>query len=74
MSTGTAPPPMAKKKAETTKMGVTKINEDVLDDARITVSYTKEGLGEFLSRLLAPIVAKERELAEAKYKQAKGKK
>ena len=63
MSTGLAVKPMGKKKSPTTpKMGVTKIDEAILRDARIVVAVTNEPLGIYLSRLLKPLIVKDKEV------------
>jgi hypothetical protein len=56
---------MAKKKAQSKpEVGMAKIASDVLKDARIVVAYTEEGLTEYLSRILRPIVARDKEEAK----------
>ena len=60
LSTGLAELEMARKKAEKPEHGMAKLASDVLRDARIVVAITEEGLSEYLSRLLRPLVAKDK--------------
>lgn len=63
---------MARKKATSKPaVGPAKLELDVLKKARAVVGLTGEGLSEYLSRLLAPLV--EKDFDEA-YKGAKSKK
>jgi hypothetical protein len=60
MSVATEPPPMTRKKRETRPVEMAKLDSAVLRDARIVVAMTGEGLSEYLSRLLAPAVARDK--------------
>jgi transcriptional regulatory protein LevR len=60
--------PMARTKSESTK-----IDADVLRDARIVTAVTGEGLSEYLSKLLRPIVAKQKEEALEQEKTGKAR-
>jgi hypothetical protein len=51
---------MSRKKRETRPVEMAKIDSAVLRDARIVVAMTGEGLSEYLSRLLAPAVARDK--------------
>ena len=64
MSTDLAEPPiMARKRSEAgkkTPATMAKIHADVMEDARIVVAVSQEGLTDYLSRLLRPLVARDR--------------
>jgi hypothetical protein len=63
---------MGRKKAPTKPaVGPAKLELDVLRDARIVVAFSGEGLTEYLSRVLRPIVAKDKEAAKAADAKAK---
>ena len=63
MSTGTAG--MGRKKTERS-VDIVKIDSAVVRDARIIVAITGEGLSDYLSRLLRPLVTRDKEQAIAK--------
>lgn len=72
MSTGLANRTMGRKKTEVkTDVDITKIHSDVMRDARILVALTGEGLSDYLSRVLRPIVAKDKADAMAKEQKPK---
>lgn len=72
METATAEPTMGRKKsAPKPDVDVAKIQSDVMRDARIVVAVTGEGLSEYLSRLLRPLIAKDK--AEAIARESGGK-
>lgn len=56
---------MARKKPEKT-VDVVKIDSAIVRDARVVVALTGDGLGEYLSRVLGPIVARDKAAAMAK--------
>jgi hypothetical protein len=58
MSFGMVEQPVAK---ERPKYSVTKIDADVLRDARIVCSITGEDLQDYLTRLLKPLVARDKD-------------
>lgn len=63
MSTGTVG--MGRKKTERS-VDIVKIDSAVVRDARIIVAITGEGLSDYLSRLLRPLVTRDKEQAIAK--------
>ena len=57
---------MGRKKTESREVAPAKIESSVMRDARIVVAITGEGLSDYLSRLLRPLVTRDKEQAIAK--------
>lgn len=57
---------MARKKPEKRSVEPAKIDAQVMRDARVVAALTGEGLSEYLSRLLRPLVARDKAAAVTK--------
>ena len=57
---------MGRKKSADKPVDVAKIESSVMRDARIVVAITGEGLSDYLSRLLRPLVTRDKEQDIAK--------